>query len=410
MDVNNSESKSCECGFPKRWFADPTWPVEFDERMNEYNLVHDGAKAIMRYCYWCGGRLPDSKRDNFFTTPRLRSRKPQSTTVRTKSMNTGIRLLLCTVTLCVCGCPMGTPGDHYRPHGHQDTTISISPTSDAILFNATGSGGRDLFLLNLINLTVERITDSRNYEVAPSFSPDGTKIVYAAGVPGERADHIFTIGQNGQSPKQLTDADANDTSPRFSPDGSMIVFARDKTYIWGGLAANWENGGVVCVVASDGTGERQLTPDEEFAFAPFFTPDGQSVIYFTTNGCFSTPIDGSGNPTKLGPTATMPNLSADGMQIVFSDGNFSSDHELFTANLDGSHRTQITTSKNGCFHGVWTGDAKNVYFLMEEWPQGSSGHPKSSIWKVKTDGTGQKQISDLSLFDNPMNWKPKKSP
>lgn len=69
VDVNNFDTKTCECGHPERWAADPTCPVEFDERMNEYNLVHDKAKAIMRYCYWCGGRLPDSKRGNFFTTP-----------------------------------------------------------------------------------------------------------------------------------------------------------------------------------------------------------------------------------------------------------------------------------------------------------------------------------------------------
>lgn len=63
------DKKTCECGHPERWAADPVWPVEFDERMNEYNLVHDGVKAVMRYCYWCGGRLPESKRSSFFTKP-----------------------------------------------------------------------------------------------------------------------------------------------------------------------------------------------------------------------------------------------------------------------------------------------------------------------------------------------------
>jgi hypothetical protein len=48
------------------------------------------------------------------------------------------------------------------------------------------------------------------------------------------------------APWELTHIDANDTSPRFSPDGRMIVLARDKTYNWGGLVANWEPGGVIC--------------------------------------------------------------------------------------------------------------------------------------------------------------------
>jgi hypothetical protein len=51
-----------------------------------------------------------------------------------------------------------------------------------------------------------------------------------------------------------------------------------------------------------------------------------------------------------------------------------------------------------------------VYFLMEKWPQGPSGEPKSSIWMVTTDGTQQKQITGVSLFDAPRTWKPQLSP
>lgn len=59
----------CECGKPEKYATDPTVPVEFDEIMNEFHLVRDGSKLIMRYCTWCGGRLPKSKRDLFFTEP-----------------------------------------------------------------------------------------------------------------------------------------------------------------------------------------------------------------------------------------------------------------------------------------------------------------------------------------------------
>ena len=85
-------------------------------------------------------------------------------------MRQTLALIICIVTVCLGGCPLGTPSDHYRPHGHQDTTIDIAPTDDAILFNATGTGGRDLYLLRLDTLDVVQITDSPNYEVAPSFS------------------------------------------------------------------------------------------------------------------------------------------------------------------------------------------------------------------------------------------------
>jgi Tol biopolymer transport system component len=325
-------------------------------------------------------------------------------------MRQTLTLMTCIAMLLIVGCPLGTPSDHYRPHGHQDTTIDIAPTDDAILFNATGTGGRDLYLLRINTLNVVRITDSPNYEVTPSFSPDAKRIVYAAGVPGDRADHIFTIGVDGKLPVQLTDRDANDTAPRFSPDGSQIAFARDKTYIWGGLAANWENGGVICVINSDGTGELQLTSDDLYAHTPSFSTDGKSVIYFTADGQFAIPSDGSSDATRIGPPASYVDYSGDGKRLLFSDGKYSPDYEIFVSDIDGSNRSQITKSSNGCFHGTFSGNGDKIYFLMEEWPEGATGHPKSSIWEVNADGTGQRQITNPSLFDNPMRWKPQESP
>jgi Tol biopolymer transport system component len=319
-------------------------------------------------------------------------------------------LVLCGAMLCFLGCPFGTPRNHYRPHGHQDTTIDVSPSDDAILLNASGAGGRDLYLLRLDTLNVSRITASANYEVTPSFSTDGTRIVYAAGVPGDRADHIFTIGVDGKSLVQLTDIDANDTTPRYSPDGSQIVFARDKTYVWGGLAANWENGGVICVINSDGTGEVQLTSDNLYSHTPSFSADGKSVTYFTADGQFSIPVDRSANATRTGPTASYADFSTDGKRLLISDGKFSPDYEIYISDPDGSNRNQLTNSNNGCFHGRFNHNGDRIYFLMEEWPQGATGYPKSSIWMINSDGTIQRQITDLKLFDDPTGWQPQLSP
>lgn len=117
--------------------------------------------------------------------------------------------------------------------------------------------------------------------LSSSVYPDARLVHRAITIVRQDTDHLFVRvlngGDHGGEVEQLTLADANDCSPRFSPDGSTIVFARDKTYNRGGLAANWEDGGVICVIRSDGTGERQLTSDEQFAFAPRFSADGHSL-------------------------------------------------------------------------------------------------------------------------------------
>jgi TolB protein len=317
--------------------------------------------------------------------------------------------MICVAMVCLCGCPLGTPRDHYRPHGHQDTTIAVSPTDDAILFNAIGAGGRDLHLLDVTNFKVTRIAQTSDYETAPNFSPDGLRIVYAAGVPGDRADHIFTIRHDGSAKTQLTDIDANDTSPRFSPDGKTIVFARDKTYIWGGLAANWEPGGVICVIDADGANLRQLTSDEDFAFEPYFSADGTRIVYSTANGRMSIPADGSAAPQPLpGPSGAVP--SYDGKSIAYSKGEYSPDLKIFMANGDGTSERVLTPNLGGCYQPVFTHAGGRLYFLREEWPDGPTGVSKFSVWEIAVDGPTVRMLTDCGLFDAPLSWKPGTTP
>jgi hypothetical protein len=319
------------------------------------------------------------------------------------------RSMIAAAVVCLWGCPFGTPRDHYRPEGHRDTTVALSPSDDAILFNATGSGGRDLYLLNLTDLKVTRVAETPEYESAPTFSPDGKRIAYSAGVPDDRADHIFTIGRDGSGKQQLTDIDANDTSPRFSPDGKTIVFARDKTYNWGGLAANWEHGGVICLMDADGRNLRQLTSDKDFAFEPYFSADGTQVVYSTASGRRSIPVDGSsGSQLIPGPAGAVP--SPDGSGMCYSKGKYSPDVKLFTAKSDGTAERIITPDLGGCYKPAFTHACDAVYFLREEWPDGPTGHPKFALWRAAMAGDSVKNVADYHLFDDPPSWKPPDTP
>jgi Tol biopolymer transport system component len=280
---------------------------------------------------------------------------------------------------------------------------------DAIIFNAVGTGGRDLYRLDLTNLNVTRIAETPDYETAPSYSPDGLRIVYAAGIPGDRADHIFTIRIGGGAKTQLTDIDANDTSPRFSPDGETIVFARDKTYNWGGLAANWELGGVICLIDADGSNLRQLTSDEDFAFEPYFSADGTCIVYSTVNGRMLIRVDGSSAPQPLaGPYDAVP--SSDGKAIAYSKGKYSPDLKIYMAHGDATSERILTPKMGGCYRPVFTQKADRLCFLREEWPDGATGVPKFSVWETDVDGVAVRMLTDRGLFDAPLSWNPQNPP
>lgn len=59
------------CGALQRYAADPSVPIIRDQALNEFHLEsEESAKyLILSYCFHCGGRLPESRRSEFFARP-----------------------------------------------------------------------------------------------------------------------------------------------------------------------------------------------------------------------------------------------------------------------------------------------------------------------------------------------------
>ncbi len=267
----------------------------------------------------------------------------------------------------------GCASEHSRPIGHSDIAFDISASGRQIVFNASGKGGRDLYALDLKTGVVTRLTDTPDYEGAPAFSPDGKSLVYAAGAPGDRADHLFISASDGSLPKQLTNEDYNDAAPWFSRDGSRVLFTRNLTYNWGGLASSWGSDEIVCEIRRDGSGLRQLTAKQSAKVAPNSSAD--------------------------------KDLAPDGTTTAFARGRYSPDYQIFIGSTKSKATRQLTRMKMGCFKPRFAPDG-NVFFLAESWPDGPGGTPKYSLWRIGIDGKNRSQIADYRLFDDPTGWKP----
>lgn len=311
----------------------------------------------------------------------------------------------------------GCMNAHDRPGGHTDITFAISPQGDAIVFDAVGQGGRDLYRMDMATLRVARIAATPDYEVAPDVSPDGESIVFAAGKPGDRADHIFLRSLDGKTVKQLTAEDANDADPAFSPDGSLIVFTRDKTYSWGGLVSNWDAGGVLCVMNVDGTGLRQITRDGSIAIDPHFSGDGKTILFWSDEGLFTVAADGSQPPNPLGGLDGREAVySPDGQSIAFLMGQYAPDQRIFVAKADGTElrrlahpaEGRLAPPGGGCFRPAFTPDGRRLLFFLESWPDGPTGHQKESLWEMDIEGGHPREIAGCDLFDDPLNWTPRR--
>ncbi|PWB73364.1 MAG: hypothetical protein C3F07_09655 [Anaerolineales bacterium] len=105
-----------------------------------------------------------------------------------------------------------------------DITPAPSPDGEKIAFASNRLGHWDLYLLDLTSGETTQLTDTPEYEGAPTWSPDGAFIAYEA----YRDENLeIAIGSaddplNGEV--RLTNSPAADHSPAWAPGGRQIAF------------------------------------------------------------------------------------------------------------------------------------------------------------------------------------------
>jgi Tol biopolymer transport system component len=163
--------------------------------------------------------------------------------------------------------------------------------------------------LQAVELT--RVTSDSGLTAYPALSRDGKFLVYAS----DRASGIMNIWVQqvaGGEPIRVTNGPADDTEPSFSPDGTVIVFRSER------------DGGGVYTVPTLG-GEPRRVADQ--GRRPRFSPDGQWIAYwvgtqrqqFPRNATYIVPSSG-GEPRRLAAaffSADGPLWSPDGKHVLF---------------------------------------------------------------------------------------------
>ena len=178
------------------------------------------------------------------------------------------------------------------------------------------------------------------------------------GWTGNRRQQLFVVAADGSSePVQLTHGDYESSAPSWSPDGSRIVFssARDE---------DWDTKLVtdIYVVEASGGGPSKLTRSDGDCGAPAWSPDGSRIAYLYTPGIFDAPrhtqvavigADG-GEPRILtqaldrncAPYPPMREPAWDGKSIVFGVEDGGNIH-VYRAAADGSGHERLVEGELG---------------------------------------------------------------
>lgn len=225
----------------------------------------------------------------------------------------------------------------WSPDGTQIAYYSYLSGKDWVIKVMDSDGGN-----------VRQLTDNGICDGAPHWSPDGTRIAYssAADCTAERRE-IYVMNADGTVQRNVTNHDADETGSSWSPDSQQIVFASNRD-------GDYE----IYVMNADGSDVRQLTENDAEDLMPAWSPQGPQIAFVSDRDGNDEIylMDASGdNVRRLTDSPTVdwfPTWSPDGSQLLFNskrDGNL----EIYVMDVDGSNVQRLTNDPADDFNAVW---------------------------------------------------------
>ncbi len=123
---------------------------------------------------------------------------------------------------------VGAPGKKEEPLAKSQTKDGYAiwnPSRDELAFVSARSGNGDIYISNVLNKKIERISHSDQVDIFPEWFPDGHKLVYSSG-DAMRHDLLLSERKNGLwlKSRPITKWPKDILRPTVSPNGQMIAF------------------------------------------------------------------------------------------------------------------------------------------------------------------------------------------
>ena len=317
----------------------------------------------------------------------------------------------------------------------------FSPDGSKLIFQSEREPGNPFYQIYTLNFQTgdtRRVSPGTGKTTCSFFQPGTDRVIFAsthddhAAAAKEKAEldfrasgkarryswdydenfDIYSAGEDGTGLVNLTRSPGYDAEGSVSPDGKQIVFCSlraafplDK--LTPQLRDRYQKDpswfGDIYLMNADGSNVRRLTNEPGYDGGPFFSPDGQRIVWrhFEENGAiadiWTMKTDGTDKRriTDFKSMSWAPYFHPSGKYIIFTSNKFGFENfELFMVDTAGAHEPVRVTFTNG-FDGlpVFSPDGKKLC-----WTSGRTSDGKAQLFLADwNDETAQEAIAQSPL-------------
>lgn len=174
-----------------------------------------------------------------------------------------------------------------------DAEATINWKNHRTIYTSMASGDLDVWSMNEDGSDKKQLTMAEGYDGGAIFSRDGQKMAWRAYRPTapDKLEvyrsllkenlttpmkmELYVANSDGTNAKQITNFGCASFAPTFTPDGKKLLFASNKHHC---DSSDFE----LYLINTDGTGLQQVTSYGGFTSFPEFSPDGNKLVFVSS--------------------------------------------------------------------------------------------------------------------------------